>query len=81
MKHNQNTMPRLVINAPYGSNFVIIPDFFISRRKNWLLLRGYFGSWGHVSVAVAVVERFKKELMYLLAAETKKVAVVERWPL
>ena len=81
MKHNQNTMPRLVINAPYGSNFVIIPDFFISRRKNWLLLRGYFGSWGHVSVAVAVVERFKKELMYLLAAETKKVAFVERWPL
>ena len=81
MEHNQNTMPRLVINAPYGSNFVIIPDFFISRRKNWLLLRGYFGSWGHVSVAVAVVERFKKELMYLLAAETKKVAFVERWPL
>ena len=35
-------------------------------------MRGYFGSWGHVSVAVAVVERFKKELMYLLAAETKK---------
>ena len=32
-------------------------------------------------MAVAVVERFKKELMYLLAAETKKVAVVERWPL
>ena len=31
-------------------------------------------------MAVAVVERFKKELMYLLAAETKKVAVVERWP-
>ena len=32
-------------------------------------------------MAVAVVERFKKELMYLLAAETKKLAVVERWPL
>ena len=31
-------------------------------------------------MAVAVVERFKKELMYLLAAETKKVAVVERRP-
>ena len=31
-------------------------------------------------MAVAVVERFKKELMYLLAAETKNVAVVERWP-
>ena len=45
------------------------------------MLRGYFGSWGHVSVAVAVVERFKKELKYLLAAETKKVAFVERWPL
>ena len=32
-------------------------------------------------MVVAVVERFKKELMYLLAAETKKVAVVQRWPL
>ena len=31
-------------------------------------------------MAVAVVERFKKEIMYLLAAEKKKVAVVERWP-
>ena len=31
-------------------------------------------------MAVAVVERFKKEIMYLLAAETKKVAVVERRP-
>ena len=29
-------------------------------------------------MAVAVVERFKKELLYLLASETKKVAVVER---
>ena len=27
-------------------------------------------------MAVAVVERFKKELMYLLAAETQKVAFV-----
>ena len=32
-------------------------------------------------MAVAVVERFKKELMYLLPTETRKVAVVERWPL
>ena len=30
---------------------------------------------------VAVVERFKQELMYGLSAGTKKVAVVERWPL
>ena len=38
-------------------------------------------------MAVAVVERFKQELMYGLSAGTKKcgrcreVAVVERWPL
>ena len=30
---------------------------------------------------VAVVERFKQELMYGLSAGTKKVAVIERWPL
>ena len=38
-------------------------------------------------MAVAVVERFKQEVMYGLSAGTKKsgrcreVAVVERWPL
>ena len=32
-------------------------------------------------VAVVVVERFKQESMYGLFAGTKKVAVVERWPL
>ena len=30
---------------------------------------------------VAVVKRFKQESMYGLSAGTKKVAVVERWPL
>ena len=30
---------------------------------------------------MAVVERFKQEPMYGLSAGTKKVAVVERWPL
>ena len=32
-------------------------------------------------MAVAVVERFKQEVMYGLSAGTKKVAVVENWPL
>ena len=32
-------------------------------------------------MAVAVVERFKQELMYGLSARPKKVAVIERWPL
>jgi len=33
-------------------------------------------------VAVAVVERFKQEVMYGLSAGTKKkVPAVERWPL
>ena len=30
---------------------------------------------------MAVVERVKQELMYGLSAGTKKVAVIERWPL
>ena len=81
MEHYQNTMPQLIINAPYGSNFLTIPDFSISRCKNWPLSIGYFGSWGHISVAVVVVERFKKESMYGLSAGTKKMAVVESWPL
>ena len=61
--------------------------FLQKRAVQWPLLRGYFGSWGRTLVAVAVVERFKQEVMYGLSAGTKKsgrcreVAVVERWPL
>ena len=40
-------------------------------KKFWLLSRGYFGSWGHALVAVAVVERFKQGPMYGLSAGTK----------
>ena len=48
-----------LIIVPYGSNFATIPDFFVSWwKKNWPLLRGYFGSWGHSLVAVATVERW-----------------------
>ena len=56
-----------------------INDFLKSPLKNWPMSRGYFGSWGRVLVAVAVVERFKQESMYGLSAGTKKVVVVERW--
>ena len=62
---------RLIINASYGSSSMIILDFFISRRKKWLLFTGYFGSWGHALVAVAVVETFKQESSYRLSLETE----------
>ena len=64
-------LPRLITNAPYGSSSMIILDFFISWRKNWPLSTGYFGSWGHALVAVAVVEAFKQESLYRLPLETK----------
>ena len=51
-------LPRLIINAPYESNFMTILDFFISRLKNWPLLRVIFAVGDHVLVVVAVVERF-----------------------
>ena len=50
---------------------MIILDFFISRRKHWPLFSGYFGSWGHALVAVAVVETFKQESLYRLSLETE----------
>ena len=28
-------------------------------EKHWPFSRGYFGSWGHALVAIAVVERFE----------------------
>ena len=64
-------LPRLIINAPYGSSSMIILDFFISRRKNWPLFTGYFGSWGHALVAVAVEETFKQESLCRLSPETE----------
>ena len=62
----------IVINAPYGSNFLTIPDLFVSHWKNWPLWRGFFGSWGCSAVDVAVVERYKLEPMYRLSAGQKK---------
>ena len=62
----------LTYTKKYKSNFVTILDVFVSRWKNWPLSRGYFGSWGRALVAIAVVERFKQELMYGLSAGTKK---------
>ena len=49
---------------------------FYKKELYWPLSRGYFGSWGRTLVAVAVVERFKQEVMYGLSHGTKK-----KWPL
>ena len=66
--------------SPYGPNFVTILNLFVSHWKNWPLSRGYFGSWGHSLVAIAIVELFQQESMHGMSASTKKVAVVEKWP-
>ena len=55
-------LPQLIINVSYGSNFMTILDFFINcEKKKTGRCRGYFGSWGHALMTVAVVERFKRE--------------------
>ena len=93
MEHYQNTMPQLIINAPYGSNFVTIPDFFISRCKKLAVVERLFRQMGTCFSGrcrcreVAVVGRFKKESYETrkrrmdCPAGQKKVAVVERWRL
>ena len=43
----------------------------------WPLSRGYFGSWGHALVAVAVVERFKKQESMVWTVRRDK----HKWPL
>ena len=56
-------------------------------KKVFFTKKNCTGRCREVILAVAVVERFKQELMYGLSAGTKKcgrcreVAVVERWPL
>ena len=65
MENNQNS--QLTVNAPYGSNFINILDFFISGWKNWPLSRDYFGRLGRrfsprcCCEEVALLERFQKE--------------------
>ena len=60
---------------------------FLQKRTVLAVLKRLFWQLGtHFSGRyrcreVAVVERFKQELMYGLSAGTKNVAVVERWPL
>ena len=71
MEYNQNRIAAINHQRAYRSSSMIILDFFISRRKNWLLFTGYFGSWGHALVAVAVVETFKQESSYRLSLETE----------
>ena len=44
--------------------------FFFRKYKS--LSRGYFGSWGHSLVAIAVVERFKPVSMYGPSARDQK---------
>ena len=54
-------LPQLIINVSYGSNVMTILDFFMNCEKKTGRCRGYFGSWGHALMTVAVVERFKRE--------------------
>ena len=52
MEHNQGTIvPRLIINAPYVSNFMTILDFSSVAEK--------IGRYREVILAVAVAERYK----------------------
>ena len=48
---------------------------FLQKRTVLAIVERLLGSWGLTLVAVAVVERFKQEVMYGLSAGT------ERWPL
>ena len=76
IEHDQNTTARRDY-TPYGPNFITILEFL----KNWPVLGGYFGSWGHALVTVAIVEWLKQESMYGMSSGTEKWPFVERWPL
>ena len=56
MKQNQNTIA--VIDHKHANSWPLL-IFSSVAEKYWPLSRGYFGSWGHGLVAIAVVERFK----------------------
>ena len=73
MEYNQSAIT--AINHQRAKRINFQDHSLLSRqllKKFWLLSRGYFGSWGHalVAVAVVVVERFKQEPKYGLSAGT-----------
>ena len=73
MEHSQSTITAINHQRTKRINFhdhSLLSGHHL--KKFWLLLRGYFGSWGHALVAVAVVERFKQEPMYGLSTRTKE---------
>ena len=82
MEHNQNRIAAINRQRAMRIKFHDHSWLSISRRKNWPLSTGYFGSWGYASVAVAVVETLRQDLLYRLSLEGQKiVTVVEKWPI
>ena len=63
-EHNENTIAAINHQRARQIKFRDNSRLFIFRGRNWPLSRGYFGSWGHALLAVAIVERFKQESMY-----------------
>ena len=59
MKQNHNTIDAIDINVPILDHSWPSHHQSLKKKTDWPLSRGYFGSWGHALVAVAVVERFK----------------------
>ena len=80
MKHNQN-----MIAAIYHQRAILLWPFlpFSSVAKiTGRCCEVILAVWGHASLAVAVVKRFKQESMLGLAVGTKtKGGVYVRWPL
>ena len=84
MRQNQNTVA--AIDQKHANSWPSL-TFSPVVDKHWQLSRGYFGSWGHALVAVAVVERWplwrglNKSKCVDCPPGQNKVAVVQRWPL
>ena len=60
MKEDQNMIAAINYQRVIWIKFHDHSLLFITCRKNWPLSRGYFGSWGHILVAIAIVERLNK---------------------
>ena len=75
-QYKWNTIKILAIRIKFHDHVILIVSSVAEKIGRCREVQ--FGRWEHGPVTV--VERFKQQSMYGLSVLTKKVAVVERWP-
>ena len=71
-----------IINSTTGKYLISSLMTLYSTKMHTFAYKGHYGEVGGCNLkAIAIVGRFKLKKIYGALAGTKKVAIVERWPI